>query len=88
LPCLARHVLRTLEVPISSADAERAFSSYNTLLYHVQVECHWRIKPFVCWTQLHRMVTLVVDLQAMIIKNDILRHSYWRNDFGLLKNRF
>jgi hypothetical protein len=32
LPCLARHALRTLDVPVSSADAERAFSSYNKLV--------------------------------------------------------
>jgi len=30
----------------------------------------------VCCTQLHGMMTLVVDLHAMIIKNDILVHSY------------
>src|SRR6218665_3858916 len=32
LPRLAGHALRTLEVPMSSADAERAFSTYNKLI--------------------------------------------------------
>jgi len=32
LPCLAAHALRALDIPVSSADAERAFSSYNKLV--------------------------------------------------------
>jgi hypothetical protein len=32
LPRFAGHALRTLDVPVSSADAERAFSSYNKLV--------------------------------------------------------
>jgi len=32
LPRLAAHALRALDVPVSSADAERAFSSYNKLV--------------------------------------------------------
>ena len=32
LPHLSAHALRTLNVPVSSADAERAFSSYNKLV--------------------------------------------------------
>lgn len=32
LPRLTRHALRTLDVPVTSADAERAFSSYNKLV--------------------------------------------------------
>ena len=32
LPCLVGHALRTVEVPVSSADAERAFSTYNKLV--------------------------------------------------------
>jgi len=50
--------------------------SVRTPNLYAQVECHWRMNPFVCCTQLHGMMTLVVDLQAMIIKNDILGHSY------------
>jgi len=32
LPRLAAHALRALDIPVSSADAERAFSSYNKLV--------------------------------------------------------
>ena len=32
LPHLAGHALRALDVPLSSADAERAFSKYNKLV--------------------------------------------------------
>lgn len=32
LPRLAGHALRTLDVPVSSADAERAFSNYNQVV--------------------------------------------------------
>jgi hypothetical protein len=32
LPLLTRHALRALNVPVSSADAERAFSSYTKLV--------------------------------------------------------
>jgi len=32
LPRLAKHAIRTLDVPVTSADAERAFSSYKKLV--------------------------------------------------------
>jgi len=32
LPRLAKHAIRTLDVPVTSADAERAFSRYNKLV--------------------------------------------------------
>jgi len=48
--------------------------SVRTTNLYVQVQCQWRMNPFVCCTQLHEMVTLVVDLQTMIIEKS--GHSY------------
>src|SRR6218665_3336544 len=82
LPRLAWHALRTLEVPASSADAERAFSrpTYNKLIVGSSADSRCLMNPSECCIQPPGMV---VDLKAMTIKfyavgkNESVLATFW-----------
>jgi hypothetical protein len=64
VPRLAAYALRTLDVPVSSADAERAFSSYNKLVCSSRLSLSddsIRVLHSAAW---NGDIILVVDLRA------------------------